>query len=159
VCFAPWAGEFVGVDVATESLDECGAQVARVCDTPWTPVLADVARPEDAADAIGPCDLWLSFYVFELLPSREYGVRLLRIAHRMLRSEGLAVIQVKYTDGTWATRPRRWGYGSSVAGMTAYGIAEFWELAARVGFVPELVELRPQDELDRRYAYFTLRRP
>lgn len=43
--------------------------------------------------------------------------------------------------------------------MTAYRIEEFWELAERVGFVPELLELRPRDELDQRYAYFTLRRP
>ncbi|MGE0843441.1 class I SAM-dependent methyltransferase [Pseudonocardia sp.] len=157
--FAPRADEFVGVDVAAESLDECGSQVRAVCDTPWKPVLVDVAHPEDAVAGIGPCDLWLSYYVFELLPSREYGARLLALAHRMLRPGGIASVQIKYSDGTWATRPRRWGYRSSVAGMTAYRVEEFWELATRVGFVPELVELRPQDDLDRRYAYFTLRRP
>jgi len=50
-------------------------------------------------------------------------------------------------------------YRSSIAGMTAYGIDEFWRLAMQVGFVPELVELCPRNELDVRYAYFTLRKP
>ena len=43
--------------------------------------------------------------------------------------------------------------------MTAYRIEEFWEMATRAGFVPELVELRPADELDTQYAYFALTRP
>lgn len=159
VHFAPRAQEFVGVDISAETLSECGKQVAAVCDTAWRPVQVDVANPEAAADQVESCDLWLSYYVFELVPSREYGVRLLHIAHRMLRPGGLACIQIKYSDGSWSTRPRRWGYRSGVAGMTAYRVEEFWELAERIGFVPELVELRPRDELDYRYAYFTLRRP
>lgn len=159
VHFAPRANEFVGVDIAAVTLIECGQQVAAVCDTAWRPVHIDVANPEAATASVEPCDLWLSYYVFELVPSREYGARLLQIAHRMLSPGGLACVQIKYSDGSWATRPRRWGYRSAIAGMTAYRIEEFWDLAARIGFVPELVELRPRDELDERYAYFTLRRP
>lgn len=159
VHFAPVSGEFVGVDVAEATLAECGRHVAAVCETPWKPVLVDVADPEAALPRIEPCDLWLSFYVFELIPSREYGERLLRIAHQMLRPGGLAYIQIKYSDGSWLARPRRWGYRSAIAGMTAYRIEEFWEMATRAGFVPELVELRPADELDTQYAYFALTRP
>lgn len=159
VHFAPRAGEFVGVDLTPDTLAECGRQVAAVCDTPWKPVQVDVTDPEAAVAQVEPCDLWLSYYVFELVPSREYGARLLQVAHRMLAPGGLACIQIKYSDGSLATRPRRWGYRSSVAGMTAYRIEEFWSLASECGFVPELVELRPHDELDVRYAYFTLRRP
>lgn len=159
VHFAPRADEFVGVDIAAQTLTECGRQVAAVCDTPWRPVHIDVAEPEVAITQVEPCDLWLSFYVFELIPSREYGNRLLQIARRMLRPGGLAYIQIKYSDGSLATRPRRWKYRTRVAGMTAYRIEEFWEMAAHVGFAPELVQLRPVDELDKRYAYFTLRRP
>lgn len=159
VHFAPCASEFVGVDVTAETLAECGRQVTAVCDTPWKPVQVDVADPEAAVAQVGPCDLWLSYYVFELVPSREYGARLLRVAHRMLAPGGLACIQIRYSDGSWATRPKRWGYRSRVSGMTAYRIEEFWSLATECGFVPEFVELRPHDELDNRYAYFTLRRP
>jgi SAM-dependent methyltransferase len=159
VHFAPRANEFVGIDISNATLTECGQQIAAVCDTPWKPIHIDVANPEAAVSQVGDCDLWLAYYLFELLPTREYGVRILRIAHQMLSPGGLACIQIKYPDGTLATKPRRWGYRSSIAGMTAYGIDEFWQLATRVGFVPELVELCPRNELDSRYAYFTLRKP
>lgn len=95
----------------------------------------------------------------ELIPTPEYGERLLRIAHRMLRPGGVALIQIKYSNGRWATRPRRRSYRSGVAEMTTYRIDEFWQLAQTCGFVAETVELVPRNELDERYAYFLLRRP
>ncbi|MGY1769697.1 class I SAM-dependent methyltransferase [Blastococcus sp. SYSU D00813] len=159
VHFAPRADEFIGVDVSAETLSRCGSEVAAVSDTPWRPVRIAVDDPEAALDEVDRCDVWLSFYVFELIPSPEYGERLLRIAHRMLTPGGLALIQVKYSDGRWLTRPRRRSYRSGLASMTTYGIDEFWRLAQRCGFVPETVELVPQDALDERYAYYLLTRP
>lgn len=157
--FAPRTKEFIGIDGSQATLDECERQIEAVRDTQWTGVLIRVADPEAAVTRVPPADLWLCYYVFELIPSREYGERLLNVAHRMLAPGGLAHIQIKYTDGTWASRPRMWRYRSAIADMTAYRIDEFWDLATRAGFVPELVELRPKDELDKRYAYFTLLRP
>lgn len=159
VHFAPRADEFIGVDVSAESLAECGREVAAVTDTPWRPVLIDVAEPEQALREVPGCDVWMSFYVFELVPSPEYGQRLLSIARRMLSSGGLALVQIKYSDGRWATRSRYRSYRSGLASMTTYRIEEFWVLAERSGLVPETVELVPRNELDERYAYFLLRRP
>ncbi|OLF15712.1 class I SAM-dependent methyltransferase [Actinophytocola xanthii] len=159
VHFAEAATEFVGVDVSAESLEECGRQVAAHCDTPYRPVLVEVADPERAVDEIGPCDVFLCCYVFELLPTPEYGERLLRVAQRLLKPGGLALIQVKYHDGGFWTRSRRRAYRTGVAGMTSYGIAEFWELVTKSGLRPESVQLVPKDELDERYAYFVVSRP
>ncbi|MGB3438083.1 MAG: class I SAM-dependent methyltransferase [Actinophytocola sp.] len=154
VHFAPRASEFVGVDVVPETLDECARQVAAHGDTRYTPVLAEVAHPERVVEQVGTCDLFLCFYVFELIPTPEYGERLLRIASRMLAPGGLALIQVKYHDGGFWNRPRRRGYRTSVAGMTTYSVPEFWQLVTRCGLRPEVVELIPENELDRNYAYF-----
>lgn len=160
VHFAPRSGEYIGVDVAADSLAECARQTAAVCDTPFTPVLVEVADPEKALPEIGGnCDLFLSFYVFELIPTPQYGERILRIAYETLAPGGAALIQIKYGLGTWLTRPRRRGYRSGLADMTTYQISEFWELAQRCGFTPELVELVPKGDLDERYAYFFLTRP
>ena len=157
VHFAPRAEEFVGVDISAESLTECGRQVAAHCDTPYRPVLIEVAEAERAVAEIGgECDIFLCCYVFELIPTPEYGERLLRIARDLLAPGGLALIQVKYDDGRFRSRPRRRSYRSGVAGMTTYPIDEFWQLAERCGLRPESVELVPRNELDSRYAYFLL---
>ena len=159
VHFAPRAGEFVGVDISPETLVECETQVGAVCDTPVRSITIDVADPEAAVPQIGGrCDVYLSFYVFELIPTPEYGERLLRIAHEVLAPGGLALIQVKYSDGRWRTRSRRRAYRRGLAEMTTYPIDEFWRLTQRCGFAPQAVHLVPRNELDERYAYFFLLR-
>jgi SAM-dependent methyltransferase len=160
VHFAPRAREFVGVDISRETLDECAQQVASVCDTPFRQVPIDVGNPEEALDRIGgQCDIFLSFYVFELIPTPEYGARILNIAKELLAPGGLALIQVKYDEGRWLTKPRRRSYATAVAAMTTYPISAFWQLAENCGFVPEMVHLVPENELDERYAYFLLAKP
>ncbi|MEU5264218.1 class I SAM-dependent methyltransferase [Amycolatopsis sp. NPDC021455] len=159
VRFAPRAGEFIGVDISAETLQECAKQVGAVCDTPFRPIAIDVADPESAVPRVeGPCDVFLSFYVFELVPTPEYGERLLRIAHEVLAPGGLALIQIKYSDGRWRTRSRRRAYRRGLAEMTTYPIDEFWQLSRACGFAPKAVHLVPRDELDERYAYFFLKR-
>jgi len=160
VHFAPRAQEFIGVEVSAESLTECARQIAEVCDTPFQPVLVDVADPEHALNLIhGSIDVFLCLYVFELLPTPEYGARILRIARELLAPGGLALIQIKYDDGRWTSKPRRRAYRSGVASMTSYPIASFWQLAEDCGLIPESIELVPRNELDERYAYFILSRP
>ncbi|GAA1580698.1 hypothetical protein GCM10009789_38200 [Kribbella sancticallisti] len=108
VQFAPRAGEFVGVDVTSASLRECERQVAAVCDTPFRGIHIGVDTPEQAIQAVGgPCDVFLSFCVFELIPTPEYGDRLLRIAFEPLSPGGVAFIQTKYDEGRFGTRPLR----------------------------------------------------
>jgi SAM-dependent methyltransferase len=158
VHFAPRSQEFVGVDVTADTLSECEQQVRAVCDTPFIPVLADVAAPESAALHVPqPCDLFLCFYVLELVPTPEYGLRLLRIARGLLADDGLAVVQIKYRTDSWRTRSRRRRYRSSTnASMTTYRIDEFWTAASECGLRPELITLVPKNALDERYAYFLL---
>jgi SAM-dependent methyltransferase len=157
VHFAPRAQEFVGIDISKDTLDECAKQVASVCDTPFRSVPIDVAAPEEALRQVdGQCDIFLCFYVFELIPTPEYGARILRIARELLAPGGLALIQIKYDDGRWSTKPRRRSYATAVADMTTYPIPSFWQLAENCGFTPEMVHLVPRNELDERYAYFLL---
>ncbi len=159
VHFAPRAGEFIGIDISAATLEECAKQVTSVCDTPFRSVPIDVGNPEDALRQIAePCDVFLSFYVFELIPTPEYGERVLRIAHELLAPGGLALIQVKYDEGRWLTKSRRRSYRSAVADMTTYPIPSFWQLAEHCGFIPQMIHLVPRNELDERYAYFLLTR-
>jgi len=156
--FAPLAGTFVGTDVSRDSLTECRRQVHAVTGTPFEAVLVDIDRPEAAA--LGEaCDLFLCFYVFELLPSPAYAERILRIARRALAPGGQAVIQVKYDTGSFRTRSRRRSYRRGLADMTTFPIHEFWTLSEACGFRPEAVHLIPRNVLDERYAYFLLRTP
>ncbi|MGW5747735.1 class I SAM-dependent methyltransferase [Amycolatopsis sp. NPDC003861] len=158
--FAPRAEEFIGVDISAETLSECEKQVATVCDTKFRSIAIDVSDPEAAIGRVeGWCDIFVSFYVFELIPTPEYGERLLRIAHEILSPGGLALIQIKYDDGRWQTKSRRRAYRTGLAEMTTYRIDAFWKLAAACGLKPEAVHLVPQNELDERYAYFFLSKP
>ncbi len=131
-----------------------------VCGTKLGKVLIDLRQPERAIDDIGEesCDLFLSYYVLELVPSQAYGYRILEIAHQLLQPEGVAIVQIKYATSAPQTRSRRRAYKRDPATMTSYAIDEFWEAATKSGFQPEVVQLVPQDAFDSRYAYFLLTR-
>jgi SAM-dependent methyltransferase len=159
VHFARDATEFVGVEVSEATLAECGKQLSDEGLNNFVPVLVDVANPEHAVERVkGPCDFFLSTYVFELIPSQAYGERLLRIAEKLLVRGGLAMIQIKYATSAWETRPRRWGYRRNLANTTTYRVEDFWMLASSCGLVPKAVTLVPEQPLvgDVRYAYFLL---
>lgn len=159
VAFAPRCKEFVGVDVNAESVAECGRQVAAHGDTPFSGVVVDLNRPEDAVDQIGEVDLFLCLYVLELVPSPDYGLRLMRIAHRLLADGGLALVQIKYHTGSWRTASRRHRYrGAVAASMTSYPIDVFWSRMTEIGLRPEACYLVPRNALDTRYAYYLLRK-
>ncbi|GAB2583262.1 class I SAM-dependent methyltransferase [Kribbella endophytica] len=159
VAFAPGCEEFVGVDVNEASLTECGRQMTARTSTPFTAVLADLGRPEDVVEQVGQVDLFLCFYVLELVPSPEYGLRIMRIAHQLLAVGGLAFVQIKYDTGSWRTASRRRDYRESVAAsMTTYPIDEFWIRMTELGLRPEACYLVPHNALDSRYAYYLLRR-
>jgi hypothetical protein len=158
VRFAPRCTEFVAVDIAQASLDECERQVARVTSTPFRKVLIDVADPESAVAEMGSasCDLFLCLYVMELVPSQQYGLRLLDIAARLLAPTGMALVQTKYSTTASTSRSRRRAYRRDLANMTTYPIDEFWLEADKRGLRPQAITLVPQDALDERYAYYLL---
>ena len=109
-----------------------------------------------------PCDLFLCTYVFELLPGRHYGERVCRIAYDLLKPGGLALIQIRYDDGSERSNQKNIDYYRYACRFTSYRIEEFWTLAQKIGFVPQSVFLVPEKTegfSGDLYAYFTLRRP
>ena len=97
-------------------------------------------------------------YVFELLPSKEHAKRVLKIAARLLRPGGSALIQIKYQTPSLTTRARTWSYSRQIAAMTSFQIPEFWQLCIDNGLTPQLCTLVPKNQLDERYAYLFLTR-
>ena len=159
VAFAPRCAEYIGADIVPASVQECEKQVAMTCDTPFNGVVIDAMQPEISARNIPKCDLFVCFYVFELVPTPEYGLRILKIAANLLEPTGYAIIQIKYRTG-WRTASRGRRYKSStVASMTSYRIEEFWNAALSCGLRPQLVHLVPRNALDERYAYFLIAAP
>jgi SAM-dependent methyltransferase len=162
VAFAPRAaGGYVGVDVARPTLDACAREMAAIGrGGDFTPVLIDIARPEAALERVpaGSCDLFTSFHVFELFPTPEYGLRVMGIAHRVLREGGAAFVQIRFDRGSVRTAPRRWGYVRNVCATCTYRVEAFWEAAQGLGFEPHAVFLLPYQELNEQnnYAYFLM---
>jgi len=162
VHFAREADHYYGIDVSRPSLDECARQLSAEQIPGFAPILIDVTRPEDALERItADVDVVISFYVFELIPTPEYGARLLDVICQLLRPGGLAMIQVKYATLHWRTAPRPRDYAGNLAHNTTYRIEEFWELAQAHSLTPRAVKLVPQDKIvsDVRYAYFLLQKP
>lgn len=156
------AENYYGVDISADSLEECGEQMNLAGATGFVPILIRVEDPEAALATLPrSCDLFLSTYVFELLPTREYGMRVLAIAYESLAPGGIAIIQMKYHSSDWRSRARRWGYGKNLCWNATYRIEEFWTAASRCGFMPRLMALVPEQPLvsDRNYGYFLLQKP
>jgi SAM-dependent methyltransferase len=161
VHFAPGGAAYYGLDITEASLGECQRQLLAHGLGNFRPVLVAAASPEQApAQVPEPLDLVLSTYVFELLPSQEYGRRVLRVMLEMLAPGGLAFVQIKYTTRRLNSRSYRWGYAKNLGNMTTYYLEEFWELAADCGFTPQLLHLEPRQPLnnDSHFGYFLLRK-
>jgi SAM-dependent methyltransferase len=161
VHFGRLADEFYGIDISSSSLEECGRQMSAAGLSNFMPVLIDAADPEAALRHVqGSCDLFISTYVFELLPTPEYGIRVLRIAYELLATGGIAMIQIRYSEGNSKTRSRAWNYARNLARNATYRIEDFWQASEQCGFTPKMVALQPQQPLvnDRNYAYFLLQK-
>lgn len=161
VRFAPLANEFCGIDISQPSLDECARQMKLAGLNNFAPVLLEASDPDAVLQRVaGQSDLFLCTYVFEILPSPEYGFRLLKLANQLLVPGGMAIVQVKYADD-WTTISRTWNYAKNISWNATYRIEEFWKKAQDCGFMPQFVKLVPRQEQinDRNYAYFFLLKP
>lgn len=160
VILAPLCQELIGLDISRDSLEECRCQVLDRTGRTVRTVLTGVDSPEQALREVdeGSVDLVVSYYVFELLASREAAVRVLRTIRRLLVDDGAAVIQFKYDDGTRSGATRRRDYRRRVAGTT-FAIHDFWTLCDQQGLLPHALVLVPHDELDTHYGYVLLTRP
>lgn len=160
--FASQATDYCGIEIAQASLDECGRVLREAGCTAFRPVLVHADAPEQALQLTQEgYDLFLCTYVFELIPSRAYGERLLRVAARLLRPGGLALVQIRYDDGTARSAQKYRDYDRHCTRFTSYRIEDFWTLAQRAGFEPLFVWLAPTQTPEFSgdlYAYFGMRR-
>ncbi|MEZ5564853.1 MAG: class I SAM-dependent methyltransferase [Gammaproteobacteria bacterium] len=155
--------EYCGIEIAQASLVECERVLAEAGFNGFRPVLVSAESPETALElAPEPFDLFLSTYVFELLPSRSYGERVARIAWQLLKPGGLALIQIRYDDGSPRSTQKNADYFRHASRFTSYRVEEFWTKMEAIGFQPLYVKLVPRlvagysGDL---YAYFAMRRP
>jgi hypothetical protein len=160
VSFAPRAERFIALDINPASPAEAARVVAERCDTPVTEIVADVARPELVLDDVpaGTVDLFVCLYVLELVPSPEYGLRLMRLAAELLPPGALAFVQIKYSIGRAETRSPRRSYRHQTASMTSYRLDHFWTAMDVIGLRPLAMTLVPEGVLDHRYGYLLLQR-
>ena len=159
VHFARLSGEFIAVDISQQSLDETVRQVEKEVATPVIPIRVSL---DDQAGGVArfaeSIDLFICFYVLELVPSEALAHEIVRIAFQALRPGGTAIFQAKYKSsaphsGPWST------YSSKLANSYVVDVPEFWGFLASVGFDVHQVELVPINQLDRNYAYFFVSRP
>jgi SAM-dependent methyltransferase len=160
VHFAPRAERFVAVDINPDSPAEAARRVGEVCATPVTEVVVEIAEPEGVTEHLpeGSVDLFLCLYVLELVPSPEYGLRLMRLAAELLRPGALAFVQFKYRTAEAKTAPARRNYRYFTSRMTTYRLEEFWTAMDDVGLRPLAMSLVPENALDQHYGYLLLQR-
>jgi SAM-dependent methyltransferase len=159
--FAPLAQEYVGTDISQSNLDECARLLKGAGLRNFHPVLVRTDAPEEASTLMpGPCDVFLCIGVFEILPTPEYGYRVLEIARDLLTPGGLAMINIKYKKDSWVTKPKRFGYRRNFPVITSYAIDEFWTEAERRGLQPKALTLVPYQPINGNgdYAYFLFRK-
>jgi SAM-dependent methyltransferase len=159
VHFVSHASQYYGVDISADSLKECAKQVASVNSSAFIPIHINASNPDAALLEIpGSVDLFLCTYVFELIPSPEYGLKLMEIAYKLLRPGGIALVQIRYHTGRIEEQPRRRNYARNMVHMTTYALDEFWTACQERGFRPAFIKLLPkQPELhESRYAYYAL---
>ena len=161
VAFAEMSSRFIAVDISIVSVEECLRQLKLAESKIGIGVVADMHSPEEVVKEIDPVDIVICTYVFELLPTRAYALRLLRVFQELLKPGGLAFVQIRYANARLSTRGRSWGYKLGFARMVSFFLDDFWDACTQAGFKPRCIELIPIDEavFDERYAYFLLEKP
>jgi SAM-dependent methyltransferase len=162
IAYGKYAKTLWGVDINADALAEAKKQVDAAgtgCD--FKTLQIQVQNPEAIVEQTGGnLDLFLCLYVMQSLPSPEYGLRVVKLAHDMLRPGGLAIFQIQYiTD--FRTLPRAWAYSRAAASMTSYRLDDFWQQCEQIGFIPHYTHLlpAPPEVPNVRYAYFMLEKP
>ena len=153
VCFLKNFEAYYGVDLSPANLEECQRQVESHELTGFQKVLIDPDQPEACREQFPQkVDFFLSTAVFQHFPSKDYGLRITRLAYELLADKGLALIQTRYDDLSEKYRPKDRHYRKNVLTFTSYAIEEFWEAAAAVGFSPLGLALNPEVN----YAFYLM---
>lgn len=153
VRFAQEFSTVIGVDISQPNLNECTRQMASRGQHNFQAVLIDVLQPEDALAQVGTkIDFFLSTAVFQHFPTKEYGIRVTRIAYQLLRADGVALIQTRFDDQSELFRPKSFDYARNVTYFMSYPIDEYWTITSEIGFRPLAVVLNPKVN----YAFYLL---
>jgi cyclopropane fatty-acyl-phospholipid synthase-like methyltransferase len=111
VHFAPVAEKFIGIDITPESLEECNKQILEIGCNNFNPVLINSSTPESVLkEKINEVDLFICTYVYELFPSPAYGLKVLKLASKMLKNKGIALVHIRYNNEKKGLKSKHRGY-------------------------------------------------
>ncbi len=145
---------FYGVDISQANLEECGRQLEKRKYAGWHPVPIDVSRPEQVLQKVPRLDFFLCTAVFQHFPSKDYGLRVAKVALDLLANDGFAIIQTRYDDGSERLKSKSRDYMKNALTFTSYRVDEFWNTMTAIGFEPLAVVLDPAVA----YAFYFLRK-
>lgn len=144
---------FYGVDISEKNLNECKRQLDIKRYRNFHPIHIDINNPEIVMEEVGlTIDFFISTAVYQHFPSKEYGIKITKLAYDLLRSSSLAILQIRYDDNTNKFKSKKNNYVKNAIYFTSYKIDEFWNITQSIGFTPLYVKLNPEVN----YAYFFL---
>lgn len=148
-----------GIEVSKASLDECERQMRTFGFGNFRPVFFPSETPESVLDVIGPetVDVMLSVAVFQHFPSKDYTQRVLTVMESLLKKEAVALIQVRYFDGSEKLRQKDGDYSKNVVYMTSFTSDEFSEQVRNAGLTV-LISERDVDNVNDCHEYFFIRK-
>jgi 2-polyprenyl-3-methyl-5-hydroxy-6-metoxy-1,4-benzoquinol methylase len=160
---AIWFGnhykKLYGVDICQETLDECGRQLANhKVKAEFEPVRIDLLRPEKTLEIIEPgsVDFFLSTSCFQHFPHAGYARRILAICNMMLSRTSLALIQIRWWDGSKYYAPKMKDYcvKKNAIRFLSFEPMEFHEICLASGFFVISKICTPRIN----YAFYLLRK-
>lgn len=137
VALSPFARALIGVEISTKNLEECAKQLDRIGHVDFLPIEL-AGPPATVATELGqPIDVFVSQFVFHVLPSRDYGREVLRTAFAIMRPGAVGYVQIRFDDGTprYRSRPVS-SYATSHTFATSWPVTEFWAELEATGFSP-----------------------
>ena len=156
----PAVGKYFGVDISSGNLEECVRQsTVRGLDN-FQPIHIPVDNPEEAVQKItgaeggSTVDCFLATAVYQHLPGRQYARRVTDVAMRLLKEDGIAVINIRYWDLPRQSRIFRRSYLDNGHAFNKYTVYEFEVEMVAAGFEIMEIRMRPLTH----HAYFFLRK-
>ena len=155
---APTVERYFGVDISDSNLGECMRQAQALGLNNFEPILIPAAYPEDVLQqmdhSISAVDFFLCTAVYQHLPGRSYARRVTDIAMRLLADDGIALINIRYSNLKRQNRNWRRSYKKHATHFNHYTVWEFQKEMEELGM--DVMEIRMQPLTH--HAYFFLRK-
>jgi hypothetical protein len=126
-CLCQAFSQVYGADIAQDTLDACKRQLTKLGFANFSLLYFPAEEPEAVLRQAkaGSLDFLLSIAVFQHFPSKVYTLRVLHVMEKLLKSDGFALIQVRYFDGSEKYRQKNSDYARNVITMTSFTFDEF----------------------------------